>query len=200
MERVRALLILVPLLAVPTAAEAHLVGVEFGDFYAGALHLTLDPAQIATLVILGVIAGLNPRPSARWMLAALPAGLCAGAVLGVIAGALVAEEIAVPALLAFIGIVGVIARRIPSGALIALAATSGVVLGALNGAAASAFPIDLLLYAAGVATAGTVLGTFAIAVASRFIDAAPWVSIGYRAVSSWGVAIGVIALSLSAAA
>lgn len=193
-------LILAPLLATPTGAQAHLVGVEFGDFYAGALHLTLDPGQIATLVILGVIAGLNPRPKARWMLAALPAGLCAGAGLGAVWGTPVTEQIAVPVLLALTGIIGVIARELPLAALAALAAVVGLVLGTMNGAAANAFPIDLLLYTAGVATAGTMLGTFMIAIGSRFATSAPWVSIGYRAVSSWAIAVGLISLGLSASA
>ena len=45
-------------LMLPKPAAAHLVGVEFGDFYAGVLHLTLAVEQVVALLVLGLVAAM----------------------------------------------------------------------------------------------------------------------------------------------
>lgn len=180
-------------------AEAHLVGLEFGDFYAGALHLGGAPEHLAILVGLGLTASVQPRERARWMLAALPAGLFLGIVAGGLSGA---PEVVLPVLpvsIALVGLIGVAALRLPIGALVAIAGVSGFLHGYVNGLPLTTESVDWRLYTLGAALAGTVLGTFAIAVASVLRESASWAPLAQQVVSSWMTAVGVILIGASVA-
>lgn len=183
----------------PGYASAHLVGVEFGDFYAGALHVVSGPADLAMLIGLGVIAGFQPRERARWMLAALPLGIAIGASLGVLAPDLLATQSLIPAGLALLGLAGAAALRVSTPVLIALAAAAAFVHGHANGQVASVEDVDRVLYVTGVAMAGTLIGTLAIAVASVLIDRTAWTPIGARVLASWVAAVGTVVFGLSVA-
>lgn len=182
----------------PAPASAHLVGLEFGDFYAGALHLLSAPGDVIALLGLGLLAAAQPREQARWMLLALPLGIGAG--LGVTALAPVLESVdpAVGAALAIPGVLGAFAFRLPAWALATLAGAVGVVSGLSNGIPAQGdLAIDWTLYAPGVLTAGTVTGTLLIALATVGFAARSWTPIAGRVLSSWVAAIGTIFLTLS---
>ncbi len=110
MKRRLAALFCVGSLSAPTPASAHLVGVEFGDFYAGALHLLSAPEHVVALVAIALVAALHPRDDARWALLALPIGFIIGALaawwtpLAAPAAALIAASLAAP------GAIGAFAR------------------------------------------------------------------------------------------
>ncbi|MEO0820773.1 MAG: HupE/UreJ family protein [Pseudomonadota bacterium] len=183
--------------AAPTPAAAHLVGMEFGDFYAGSLHLVLAPGYVAALAGLALVAAGQARETARWMLAALPAGIGAGILLAYGAGPLAPEALLIGAALAVTGLIGAFALRMPMLALGSLCAAGGAVLGYANGLAAYEGGVDRLLFALGVLSAGTVIGTLTIAVASALTDAHRWAPLGARVASSWIAAIGTIYFAFS---
>ena len=206
---------LVALFAGTPPAHAHLVGVEFGDFYAGALHLALAPENLAAAAALGVVAAVQPREAARWMLLALPIGLAVGvgaafafgapligqttstdaATNGVdpTLGALIAVSLALP------GALGAAALRLPIWALAGAATVVGLVQGFVNGLAGHEAPVDWSLYAPGVIVAGVTIGTLAIAIVVAVIALAAWAQIAGRVVGSWVAAAGFVFLGLSLA-
>lgn len=186
----------------PGRAEAHLVGVEFGEFYAGVLHLGTSPEHVGVLLALGFLAASQPRERARWMLAALPAGLLAGVLAGILSGPGVEIAALAPwigASLVLAGGLGLLARTLPAAALAALAGAVGLLHGLANGLLGEETPIDWRLYAAGVVTAGTVIGTLAIAGATALADLAHWLRLGTRVLASWVTAVGAIFLGLALA-
>lgn len=183
----------------PTPAAAHLVGVEFGAFYAGALHLTLAIEHMVGLLALGLVAAAQPREAARWMLLGLPVGLGLGLVLALLAPSDQPLDLMIALSLAAPGLIGAAALRAPSWALAALAAAVGAAHGYANGMATHEAPIDWPLFAAGVVTAGTVLGTLAIALAAAAADLARWAPLAQRVLSSWIAAAGATFLAVSAA-
>ncbi len=182
----------------PAPASAHLVGMEFGDFYAGALHLLTSPASLALLLAFAVLAGLQARERARWALLALPFGLLAG--VGLAAALPVPEDPTASASgFAAMGLLAAFALRLPAWALGAFAAASGLVVGAENGAAGQGAEIDWLLFAAGIAATGTLLGTLLIAASAALHGWRGWVALAQRALGSWFAAVGAMALALSLA-
>ncbi|MCG8443015.1 MAG: HupE/UreJ family protein [Caulobacterales bacterium] len=197
---------LAPLLAglaaalAPSPASAHLVGVEFGDFYAGALHLASAPEHVAVLAALGLAAARQPRERARWMLLALPLGLGAGVAVAWGTGATLLLDPMVGASLAVAGLIGVAALRLPMWTLALLAALIGAVHGFANGDAGREAPIDWPLYAGGVTTAGAVIGSLLIAIATALVNWRSWTPLAGRVVASWLAAVGIIFLGLSLAA
>ena len=59
------------LLAVPAAAQAHLVNSGLGPFYDGALHLLLSPGDLLGLVAAALLAGLRGAKAGRLTVMAL---------------------------------------------------------------------------------------------------------------------------------
>jgi len=187
--------------ALPVPAEAHLVGVEFGAFYAGALHLTLGFDYVALLLAVVLLAALQDRERSRWVLAALPAGL----VVGVLAAPFLpadtgtAELPAIAAGLAVIAGLGVAAVRLGAAPLAVLTGLAGLILGAANGISVIDAPAtDPWLYGAGVVTAGTVLGTLGVAAASVLAGLSATHRLGARVACSWLATLGVLLLGLGA--
>lgn len=189
--------------AAPRAASAHLVGVEFGDFYAGALHLVMAPESLAALAALAITAAAQPREVARWMLLALPLGLACGVGIAFLArggetstltiGVVIALSLAVP------GVLGVAAMKLSVALVAAVAAVIGASLGWVNGLAAVGAPVDWSLYAPGVISAGTVVGTIAIALSVATTTHADWAAMIRRVVASWIAAAGVVFLGVTIA-
>ena len=64
------------LLAVPGAAQAHLVNSGLGPFYDGALHLLLSPGDLLGLVAAALLAGLRGARAGR-LTVIFPAGVSA---------------------------------------------------------------------------------------------------------------------------
>ena len=182
----------------PLPAQAHLVGMEFGAFYAGAMHLLISPEHVTILLALALIAVFQPREHARWTLAALPAGLLVGAL------AMLATNAAFPpyvagASLAVAGLIAALALRIGALALVGLVAAMAALHGYANMLPAEGMA-QLWLYGLGVIAAGTVAGTVLTAVLSEAQNKASWMPIAYRVVAGWIVAIGSMYAGLGAVA
>lgn len=179
----------------PLPAQAHLVGMEFGAFYAGALHLLISPEHVTILLALALIAAFQPREQARWMLAALPLGFAVGTAAMALTDASVPLAV-VGLTLALTGLLAALA--LPVGAVVLAGLAAG--LAALHGYA-NMLPAEgteqLWLYALGVIAAGTVAGTALTAVLSTLIDRKTWVPLAYRVVSGWIVAVGTMYAGLS---
>ena len=128
-RRLRQLLILLAVLAVPARAHAHLMNTGFGPFYDGLTHLFVTPEDLLPVVALTLLGGLRGPRCARAVLFALPlTWLAAGGV-----SLLVAVQLTLPAATA--------AATIVLGALVAadlplpleLVAALAIVLGLFNG-------------------------------------------------------------------
>ncbi len=183
----------------PGAARAHLVGVEFGDFYAGALHLATSPSDVALLLALAVLAGLQMRERARWVLLALPLGLAAGVATAAAGAVLPPLQPLNAGGLAVGGLLAALAVPLPAWALAAFAAVAGHVIGAENGLAGREGGVDWWLFASGVTVTGTVVGTLAVAGAAALADWRSWVRLGQRVLGSWFAAVGAMVLGLAVA-
>ena len=186
------------LVATPLPAQAHLVGMEFGDFYAGALHLLISPEHATILLALALVAAFQPVSEARWVLAALPAGFA----LGSLGGALLPAEIAAGVLgasLAVIGLLAALALRIGTVVVAGLTLAAAALHGFANMQPALG-TAELWLYGAGAIAAGTVAGSVLTAVFSTFSARTSWMPIAYRVLAGWIVAIGTMYTGLSAVA
>ncbi|MFV0474307.1 MAG: hypothetical protein ACK5MQ_08900, partial [Pikeienuella sp.] len=73
-------------LGAPSPAAAHLVGVEFGEFYAGAMHVLLGPEFLAALIALARAAALLRERVGRWALVVAPLAMAVGAYAGAALG------------------------------------------------------------------------------------------------------------------
>ncbi|MEO1291545.1 MAG: HupE/UreJ family protein [Pseudomonadota bacterium] len=188
--------------ALPDPAAAHLVGVEFGEFYAGALHLTLAPEHVAALLALALVAALQPREHARWILLALPVGLLIGAAAALVVPATTPLDPAIGASLIVPGLLGLAGTRLAVPALAVLALALGGLHAYANGLSVHEAPVDWRLYLAGIVSAGTVLGTLLVALATVVAshpEGQPrgWARIAERAVCSWIAAAGTIFTGLA---
>lgn len=182
-----------------TPAQAHLVGMEFGDFYAGALHLIVAPEHLAVLIGLSVVAAFQKRDEAKWSLAALPVGLLVGAGAGAVIGG-ADPAVLMGTSLALTGAIGAAALHLGRLPFAGLVLVVGLLHGYANGVPAADGAAEIWLYTTGVASAGTVIGTVAIAGSSALLAARHWTAMGYRVAGGWLVAIGTMYAGLSLAA
>ena len=184
-------------LMLPRPAAAHLVGAELGDFYAGVLHLTLAIEQGVALLVLGLVAAMQPRETARWTLLALPLGLIIGICATLFVAPPASMEPAVAASLFIPGIIGVAAFRLRIVGVVLLALAVGGVLGFANGLTAEEVPVDWPLYACGVVVAGTAIGTWLISLATVVNGLRSWTPLAERVLCSWFAAAGAIFFAFS---
>ena len=178
-------------------AYAHLVGVEFGDFYAGALHIVSAPEHVATLFGVALLAAFHPREASRWILLGVPVGLVAGVALAAFTPLEIPLEPAVAITLVLAGILGVVARPMPAAALVVMGGVIAMVHGFVNAASARTVNVDWTLYGGGIVAAGTVLIILFIAAVATLAEAISWIRIAARALSSWISAIGLLYLAVS---
>lgn len=178
-------------------AYAHLVGVEFGDFYAGALHIVSAPEHLAILFGVALLAAFHPREVSRWILLGVLVGLVAGVVLAAFTPLEIPLESAMAITLILAGILGVVARPMPAFALVVMGGVIAMVHGFVNAASARTVDVDWLLYGGGIVAAGTVLIILFIAAVATLAEAASWIRITARALSSWISAIGLLYLAVS---
>lgn len=181
----------------PGNAQAHLVGLAFGDFYAGSLHLMLAPEHVAAMLIVGLIGAQQRIETGRWALIALPLGLILGCVAALGIDAVDAVDPLVAASLAVGGLLGIAALRLPAAAMIAVAAGMGILHGYANGVSGRDAPVDMVLYLSGIAAAGAVLGTLGLAGATALMHWQDWVRLGSRVLSSWVATVGVLMIGLT---
>lgn len=185
--------------ASPSPAMAHLVGVEFGDFYAGALHVFTAVEHLTGLAALALLATIQPRLSGRWVLVAGPLGLLVGALAATLSVTDRTADAAVIGSFALIGALAAWGARLRPEVVAGLAAALGVAHGWANGLAAAEARLDPWLYSAGVASAGCVAVTLAASLAASVSDRLPNLAVIWRVMGSWIAAAGLAALGLSAA-
>jgi len=178
-------------------AHAHLVGVEFGDANAGALHVLSAPEHLAALLALALLAAFTPRTDARWTLLALPLGLAGGVALAAASAFDPAIDPAIAATLVVAGLAGLLARPLPAALIAALAVFTGLVHGFANGLPARGMGIDWLLYGTGVVAAGFAVTLLASAAIATFGDWQDWTRLAARVVSSWLAAAGLLYLAVA---
>ncbi|MEO0762239.1 MAG: HupE/UreJ family protein [Pseudomonadota bacterium] len=196
-------LVALPAVLAAGPASAHLVGIEFGGFYAGAMHVATVPAGLALMAGLAVIAAGQARENARWMLATLPLGLMLGALAGTSwdAAAALAPWLwpLSAAGIAIAGALAILSRPLPAVVLGALAGLFGLAMGIDNGLAAQGSDVPVWLYTAGVVAAGTVIGTLAVAALTAVLPAWPWKRLAGRVAGSWLAAIGLVSFGAALA-
>ena len=180
------------LLAVlPLTAQAHLVNARFGDFYGGALHLLLGLDHVLPVIALGLLAGLQPPTTARWILAAVPLGLALGVVLGVLRLDLIPLAWMATGSFIAIGLLVALALRLQPEVLAGLGGLIGLALGYVSGLVVGE-RTDLVLYLAGLLTGAFVLLSLVAAGTIALTRRAEWARIAARALGSWIAAIGLM--------
>lgn len=178
-------------------AHAHLVGVEFGDFYAGALHVLSVPEHVVAVIGLALLAAFHPRESSRWILLGVPVGVIAGVALAAFTPLEMAMEPTIALTLILVGLVGIAARPMPAAVLASFGGGTALVHGFVNAVSARAVSVDWLLYGGGIVATISVFIILLIAAVATLAETANWVRIAARAVSSWITAIGLMYLAVS---
>ncbi|MGJ5181199.1 HupE/UreJ family protein [Bradyrhizobium oligotrophicum] len=199
-----ALLAALLLLTQAGVADAHIVSARLGDFYAAALHPLLTLQDIVLWGALGVLAGSLGAARGRWLVVIFPLGLCAGLGLAITMNLAPPPPVVDAATILGLGLLLATALRLPLAVLGLVAFGLGLMRGAAN--AGELVPqTDLLLYVAGLATAGYVVITLVMALTLIFRrpDTEPvshWRGIAVRAAGGWVAAVGLMMAGLSLAA
>jgi urease accessory protein len=178
-------------LAMPKAADAHLMNTSFGPFYNGLVHPFVTPEDLLPVIALALIAGLSGARCGRIAIFTLPTAWVAGSVAGA-AGLLLASQgsaswttaIATMAL----GSLVALGRSLPWSAVAGLALALGATNGGFNGAELARSGASLLV-TVGVAVALFVL--MAVVAGQVTSVRAPGARVAVRVAGSWIVAIGM---------
>lgn len=178
-------------LAVPTAAQAHLVATGMGPLYDGVVHFGLSPEDYLPVVALAFFAGLRGATSSRSLLAVLPLAWVAGG-LAAFAGlapppAALAAATAVMFLVIGCGLAANL--DLPRWASALAAAALGLLRG-LADVAGVAPSLPHLGSLAGMAAA--VFTVFAIAASLILPLSRAWMLIAVRVSGSWLAASGLL--------
>lgn len=191
MSSPRAWLPLLAVLLLPATAEAHLVSARFGDFYTGFLHPLTALENLLPWLALGLLGGLQRDLLARWLLLVFPTGIAAGILLAVAAPGFAAITRVNVASFIVVGALVVLARRLSTATLLGLAMLLGIAHGYDNGLALPPGG-NVLLFLAGVVTAGYLVVALAAGGATALVATRAWGAIAVRAAGSWITAIGVM--------
>ena len=193
-------LALTSLVASAQAAQAHIVTLRLGDFYAGALHPLTDLQDIILWVALGLLAGAVGATERRWIVMIFPIGLLVGLAFGGSFDPISTGPLATAATTIVVGLLLAANLKIPTILLWLIAFGIAVARGPANGSDLGP-ETTRLLFAAGLAAAGYVVITLAMAItlAFRRTDAEPsvaWRVIAVRTLGGWLAAIGIMALGV----
>jgi hydrogenase/urease accessory protein HupE len=171
-------------------AEAHLVETGLGPVYDGVAHLALSPEDYIPVVGAALLAGLRGKDHARFAVLILPLAWFAGGILGLLPGA---PAFVAPLWLPFVGAGLLVAAdlQLPVGAIAALMAALGLMLGYPNGFAMAEYGQGLRGVLGSMA-AIFVLATLIAALAAGTTIA--WVRIAWRVLGSWIAASGLLLL------
>ncbi len=176
-------------LLAPPSAWAHLVSTGLGPVYDGVTHLLVTFDDLLPVLALSLLAGLNGPAAGRHALFLLPSVWIVAGATGFSVGVSPVPGSATAASLLLLGGLTAWGRRLPSAAIVALAAGVGVLHGWLNG-------VDL---ARNGRAAGALLGIGAtvfvlVAIVAAFVCRlrAPWTRIAVRVAGSWIGAIGLL--------
>jgi urease accessory protein len=192
----RGLIAATVLLAQASPAEAHIVALRLGDFYAGALHPLTDLQDLILWGAVGMLGGTLGATRGRWLVLVFPLGLLTGLALAESFGITITGSTVDAAMVLVLGLLLATAVRIPTAALCALAFALAAVRGAAN--ASDLGPeTDRLLFAAGLACSGYAVITLVMALVLAFRGAetsAPtsWRKITLQALGGWIAAIGLM--------
>ena len=185
----------VPLLLIPVAAEAHTALQGVGSFWSGVAHLLTSLDQLGFLLGLAVWTSFHDRRLDPRVIAAAIAASCVGVWLG--AGVDGRERpvlaAATAALMAAVGLAGAARLRLGTAPPLALALIGGLV-GSAAGADATA-GLTVALFSLGVAIATASVLSYGL-LAARRLDS-EWGGVARRAGASWIAAIGLMVLALS---
>ena len=180
-------------------AQAHIVSIRLGDFYAGTLHPFTDLQDLILWAALGVLAGSLGAAKGRWLVLIFPIGLLAGMTAANWLGTATMGPVLNASMILLLGLLLAAAPRIPLAGLCMIAFAVALVRGAVN-AGDLAPQSDRLLFAAGLACAGYVTITLVMAIAVAFIQpeiTTGWRHITLRSLGGWIAAIGLMMLGLS---
>jgi urease accessory protein len=179
--------------SLPAWAHSPIPGI--GNFYNGALHPLVSPAQLIVLLALGLVVGQGGLAAARAPLVGLLLALLAGLAAHRLAGDPDTDRMLL-AMAAVLGLAVAAAWRAPAVLLSAMAALVGVAVGVASG------PTGLEGSARWTTLAGTLgaalLLTTYVAAMVTLIKAA-WLHIAVRVIGSWLAAAALLVLALSVA-
>ena len=179
------------LLLLPTSAHAHLVTTGLGPLYDGISHLFLSFEDLLPVVAMALLAGLNGTRAGRLALFVVPATWLLAGLAGFAAGTALLPGTVTAASFLVLGGLTAADRRLPSPAVVALAAALGLLHGWLNGASiaeAGREALGLVGIAAAVFVLVALLAAFVVWLRP------PWTRIAVRAAGSWIAAIGLLLL------
>jgi len=179
------------LLALPGAAEAHLVTSGLGPFYDGTLHLLLSPADLLGLLAVALLAGLRGPRAGRFTVMALPCAWLLGGLVGL--GLPTVPDLTWLGAAAFLvlGLLVATDAKLPPIAIAALAAGYGGLRGLLNGDALAAIGTEWsTLFGIVLAVLTLALLTTAAVVPVRAL----WARVAVRVAGSWVAAVGMLML------
>lgn len=175
---------------VPTVAQAHLVNSGLGPFYDGMLHLLLSPGDLLGLLAAALLAGLRGPRASRLTVIVMPAAWLLFGLVGLnMPASLQLPGLSVLSLVVLGALVALDPKRLPEGAVAALAGLFGALHGLLNGSALAA------IGAGAVSLFGIVTTVFVLAliIASLVIPLQrAWMRIAVRVAGSWVTAVGIL--------
>jgi urease accessory protein len=184
------------LLVQASPAEAHIIALRLGDFYAGAVHPLTDLQDLILWGAIGVLGGTLGAARGRWLVLVFPLGLLTGLVLAQSFEITSTGSTVDAAMVLILGLLLATAVRIPTVVLCALAFALAAIRGAAN--AVDLGPeTDRLLFAAGLACSGYAVITLVMALVLAFRGedtSAPigWRKITLQALGGWIAAIGLM--------
>jgi urease accessory protein len=175
----------------PGAASAHLVVSGMGPLYDGVGHFALSPEDLPPVAALGLLAGLRGPPTARLLLAVLPASWLVGGAAAIAGFAPATGVLAWATAGMFMGIGGLLAGAAapPRAAFGLVAALLGLARGLddLAGATAGASAILAL-----IGMAAGVFVVFALAASVSLPLTRLWMIVATRVAGSWLAAAGLL--------
>jgi urease accessory protein len=198
------LIIAVIVLAPAPPAQAHIVAIRLGDFYAGALHPFTDLQDVLLWLALGVLAGSLGAMRGRWLVLVFPLGLLTGLTMAPALRDATADTAVNAGLTVLLGLLLAAAARVPTALLCVLAFVLAVLRGAANAADLEA-NTDRVLFGAGLVCTGYAAITLVMALTAAFRGTAAatttsWRGIALRALGGWIAAIGLMMAGLAFAA
>ena len=189
------------LFASTITADAHIVAARLGDFYAGALHPLTDLQDIILWAAMALLAGSLGASRGRWLVLIFPLGLLVGLTAGLSLGSIADVPAVGAGMILVLGLLLAAEARLSTVWLGAIAFGLAVVRGAAN-AGGLAPETNQVLFAAGLASAGYIAITLAMAVTLvlRRADggtSTAWRAIAIRALGGWIAAIGLMMAGLA---
>lgn len=185
------LIMLAVLLVLPSYAFAHLVSTRFGAVYTGISHPLSTLVHLIPWIALGLLAGLQGRLIARWIILLFPVSVF----LGITFASFVSDLPHVGNInvlsLVLLGVLVAVNIKLGKTLFLFLVFFFGFTHGYDN-AYTELSGKQWLLYSIGVCIAAYILITLITALTNLLVESQQWGVIAVRAAGSWIAAIGVI--------